>query len=69
MLKEDIFYEYTSSYAIRGWPLLNHFNKITMEVMQHGLYDHWESQVNVINKICFDILIFYVNRLLGNISI
>lgn len=45
MLKEDLYFEYTNGYAIRGWPLMGHFDKIIMEIIQHGIFHHWESQV------------------------
>lgn len=45
MLKEDLYFEYTNGYAIRGWPLMGYFDKIILEVIQHGIFNYWESQV------------------------
>lgn len=47
MLKEDLYFEYTNGYAIRGWPLMGYFDKIILEVIQHGIFHHWESQVHL----------------------
>lgn len=29
----------------RGWPLMERFNKVALESMAHGLFEHWETEV------------------------
>ncbi len=31
----------------RGWPLMERFNKVALESMQHGLFEHWETEVGI----------------------
>lgn len=45
MLLEDLYYEYTYGYARRGWPLMAKMDKLIMEVIQHGIFHHWEFEV------------------------
>lgn len=45
MLREDVYYDYSNGYAIRGWPLMEYFDKIAMEVTAHGLLNRWETEV------------------------
>lgn len=45
MLREDVYYDYSNGYAIRGWPLMRHFDKLAMEITQHGLLHRWETEV------------------------
>lgn len=47
-MKEDIAYDFTNAYTIRGWPLMRNFEKFAMEIVQHGLYHCWETQVIII---------------------
>lgn len=45
VLREDLYFEYTMAYAIRGWPLMEYFNRVAMAITEHGLLHHWESEV------------------------
>ncbi|XP_055698602.1 ionotropic receptor 21a-like [Phlebotomus papatasi] len=45
MTKEDVYFEWTSPNAVRGWPLMDYFNKHVLEVLQHGLWDFWERRI------------------------
>lgn len=50
ILKDDIFFEYTMAISTRGWPLMERFNEVALHSMQHGLYEHWETEVGKITK-------------------
>lgn len=45
ILTEYLYYDYTLGNSIRGWPLMEHFNKFVLEVVQHGLFDKWERVI------------------------
>lgn len=51
MLKEDVYYDYSNGYAVRGWPLMEHFDEVAMQVTQHGLLNRWETEVWVLIRI------------------
>ncbi|GAB0095110.1 Ionotropic glutamate receptor [Sergentomyia squamirostris] len=44
LMKEDVFFEWATPNSIRGWPLMDYFNKHVLEVLQHGHYDYWEHR-------------------------
>ncbi|XP_055681871.1 uncharacterized protein LOC129789214 [Lutzomyia longipalpis] len=44
MTKEDIYFLWTTAISVKGYPLMDYFNKHIQEVLQHGLYDYWERR-------------------------
>lgn len=45
MLKEDVYFEFTRGYSIRGWPLMDHFDEAAGQILQHGLLHAWETSI------------------------
>lgn len=45
MLLDDVYFDYSLGYAIRGWPLMEYFDQVVMQVTQHGLLHSWETKV------------------------
>ncbi|XP_059611030.1 uncharacterized protein LOC132257966 [Phlebotomus argentipes] len=44
LFKKFLFFEWSTPNAVRGWPLMEYFNKHLLEVLQHGLFDFWERR-------------------------
>ncbi|XP_053686083.1 uncharacterized protein LOC128735623 [Sabethes cyaneus] len=44
MMKEYLYFAYTVGYSKRGWPLMEYFNKFSLEAIQHGFVIVWERQ-------------------------
>lgn len=46
MLKDDLFFDWTRGFAIRGWPLMASFNNFIMSCIESGIFFHWENEVS-----------------------
>ncbi|XP_055915011.1 uncharacterized protein LOC129948159 isoform X1 [Eupeodes corollae] len=44
MTKDDLYYDYSRGFAIRGWPLMDTFNTHILWCLEHGLYNYWEKK-------------------------
>ncbi|XP_058827155.1 uncharacterized protein LOC131687124 [Topomyia yanbarensis] len=44
ILKEELYFSYSSAYSQRGWPLMEYFNKFSLEAIQHGFIIYWERR-------------------------
>ncbi|XP_001661286.2 uncharacterized protein LOC5574238 [Aedes aegypti] len=44
ILKEVLYFAYTTVYAQRGWPMMEYFNKFLLEAIQFGFIIYWEKR-------------------------
>ncbi|XP_055908394.1 uncharacterized protein LOC129943156 [Eupeodes corollae] len=44
LTKDDLFFDWTRAFAVRGWPLMDEFNTHILWCFEHGLYKNWERK-------------------------
>ncbi|XP_055847718.1 uncharacterized protein LOC129913189 [Episyrphus balteatus] len=44
LTKNDLFFDWTRAFAIRGWPFMDDFNTHILWCFEHGLYKYWEAK-------------------------